>query len=97
MANYVVSDTNLSSIADAIRAKAGNSNDLVFPTGFVNAINALPNVITGTFKGTTTNTALDINLPYTGNGYPVAVAIYPEEGTNNSNGVYGPTIKRYTY
>lgn len=35
------------------------------------------NVVTGTFKGTTTGAAMDVNIPYTGTGYPVAVMIFP--------------------
>lgn len=33
------------------------------------------NIVTGTFKGTTTGAAMDVNIPYTGNGYPIAVLI----------------------
>lgn len=42
MANYVTSDQALSSIADAIRAKGGTSSELEYPTGFVSAVQALP-------------------------------------------------------
>lgn len=42
MANYLASDTELTSIADAIRAKGSTSATLEFPTGFVSAVNALP-------------------------------------------------------
>ena len=42
MANYVVSDTELQSVANAIRTKGGTSGQLVFPAGFVNAVNAIP-------------------------------------------------------
>lgn len=38
------------------------------------------NVVTGTFKGTTTGAAMDVNIPYTGTGYPIALAIYPKDG-----------------
>lgn len=38
MANYIVTDTELTSIANAIRAKGGTSGSLVFPSGFVSAI-----------------------------------------------------------
>lgn len=38
MANYVVSDTSLTSIADAIRTAGSTSSSLEFPTGFVTAI-----------------------------------------------------------
>lgn len=42
MADYLVTDTELTSIADAIRTKGGTSASLIFPTGFVNAIDAIP-------------------------------------------------------
>lgn len=42
MANYVVSDTNLSAVANAIRTKSGTSAQLSFPDGFVSAIGAIP-------------------------------------------------------
>lgn len=41
MANYLITDTDLTSIANAIRAKGGTSESLAFPTEFVSAINAI--------------------------------------------------------
>lgn len=38
MADYKVSDTNLTAVADAIRTKGGTSASLSFPDGFVTAI-----------------------------------------------------------
>ena len=38
MSNYVVSDTDLTSVANAIRAKSGRSDQLAFPAGFVSEI-----------------------------------------------------------
>lgn len=38
MANYLVTDTDLTSVADAIRTKGGTSAALEFPDGFVDAI-----------------------------------------------------------
>ena len=38
MANYIVSDTNLTAVANAIRTKGGTSEQLEFPDGFVSAI-----------------------------------------------------------
>lgn len=38
MANYIVTDTELTSIADAIRTKGGTQGSLTFPAGFVTAI-----------------------------------------------------------
>ena len=37
-------------------------------------------IISGTFKGVTENAAMDISIPYTGNGYPVSCRVYPIEG-----------------
>lgn len=38
MADYLVTDTELTNIANAIRTKGGTNSSLSFPTGFVNAI-----------------------------------------------------------
>lgn len=42
MADYKVTDTELTSIANAIRTKGGTQAQLVFPTGFVSAVQAIP-------------------------------------------------------
>lgn len=42
------------------------------------------NIVTGTFKGTTTNAALSVTIPYTGTGFPVAIEIYPTGGTSQT-------------
>lgn len=44
MANYLTTDTELTSIADAIRAKTDISTPIVYPSGFVTAIE---NISTG--------------------------------------------------
>ena len=41
MANYIATDTDLTAVADAIRTKGGTSASLAFPTGFVDAIEAI--------------------------------------------------------
>lgn len=41
MANYIVSDADLISIADAIRSRGGTASLLTFPQGFVDAIDAI--------------------------------------------------------
>ena len=38
---YLTNDIELTSVADAIRAKGGTSGTLVYPNGFVSAINAI--------------------------------------------------------
>lgn len=42
MADYLTTDTELTSVANAIRTKGGTSSPLVYPAGFVSAINAIP-------------------------------------------------------
>lgn len=42
MADYLTTDTELTSVADAIRAKGGTSDSLTYPDGFVSAIEAIP-------------------------------------------------------
>lgn len=42
MADYLTTDTELTSIANAIRTKGGTAASLTYPTGFVSAINAIP-------------------------------------------------------
>lgn len=41
MAKYVVDSTDLTNVADAIRTKGGTSDALVFPAGFVSAVEAI--------------------------------------------------------
>lgn len=41
MANYLVTDSQLTSVADAIRAKTGQSGGLSFPSGMVSAVESI--------------------------------------------------------
>ena len=43
------------------------------------------NIVNGTFKGTTEG-EMDVDLAYSGNGYPIAVLIYPAEGAYDPEG-----------
>lgn len=42
MSEYLIQDTSLTAIANAIRAKGGTSGPMAFPTGFVAAVEAIP-------------------------------------------------------
>lgn len=48
MADYLTTDTDLTAVADAIRAKGGTSAALEYPDGFVSAIGAISTGITPT-------------------------------------------------
>lgn len=52
MANYIVTDTELTSIANAIRAKTGNNEQIAFPSGFINEITSI---------GSTTPPSISLN------------------------------------
>lgn len=41
MADYIATTEELTAVADAIRAKGGTSEQLMFPDGFVSAIGSL--------------------------------------------------------
>ena len=62
MTDYLTTDTELTSVANAIRTKGGTSAQLVYPTGFVSAIEAIPS---GTSTSDATATAADILSPKT--------------------------------
>lgn len=53
------------------------------------------NIVTGTFKGTTTGAAMDVTLNYTGSGYPIALVIYPKGGIYG-NSSFSTLVQRYS-
>lgn len=96
MAEFVVSDGSLRSIADAIRERGGTSSPIIFSDGFASAIRGIPHdAVIGSFTGTTSGIPMNIELDYMGDGYPTAVLIYPSEGAYNSSGTFYSMIKRY--
>lgn len=44
MAEYLTNTTDLTAVANAIRAKSGTTSQLIYPDGFVSAINAITTV-----------------------------------------------------
>ena len=64
MANYLVTDTELTSIADAIRTKGGTSASLEFPTEFVSAIGNIPS---GGGSAKTVN--ISLFMPYSASSF----------------------------
>ena len=51
MADYLVTDTELTSLANAIRTKTGNNSSLTFPSGFVSAIEGITTGSNNTWDG----------------------------------------------
>lgn len=82
--------------ADVASGKIFLASNGTITTGTASGGGGASNVVTGTFKGTTADTAIDLSLGYTGNGYPIAFVIYPEEGPyNSSSGSFYSLVQRY--
>lgn len=73
--------------------KATDINDVI--QTFSKGGGGASNIVTGTFKGTTTGTAMDVTLNYSGTGYPLVIAIYPTGGPHNNGSAFSSLIQRY--
>ena len=72
MADYLVTDTELTGIADAIRTKGGTSSPLAFPSGFESAITAIAtgkDFVSGTITCPNEDTQIQIDFGKTFNHY----------------------------
>lgn len=106
MADYITNTEELTSIANAIRGKTGKTASLKYPAEFVSEINSISgggasNFVQGTFIANFTGEVekgnpQTIDLPYTGNGYPVMVVIVVKGGAyNQSNPDWYNLIQQY--
>lgn len=63
--------------------------------GYSSVTVAIPSrIITGTFTGTTAGAAVDINIPYNGSGYPIAILVYPSVGGYKSSSPLFTTVQK---
>ena len=72
MSDYLVTDTELTGIANAIRTKGGTSSELSFPSDFVSAIGAITtgkDFVSGSFTCPDEDTTQTINFGKTFNNY----------------------------
>lgn len=74
MAKYIVDSSDMTDIADAIRAKGGTSDPLVYPAGFISAIE---NMSTG---GVTVEDTLD---EHGGTVRTITATVYPRKDEND--------------
>lgn len=100
MTDYIATDTELTSVADAIREKGGTSAALEWPDGFVDAIGDISagatNFVTGTFTASSsTGAAATVTIPYTGTGYPIAALVFIAEGAYKSGTTWYNSKQRY--
>lgn len=80
--------------SDVASGKLFLASNGVITTG-TNSGGGASNFVTGTFKGTTSGSILDVTLNYSGSGYPIAAIIYPKEGFYKTDGAYRSLIQRY--
>lgn len=96
MSDYITNDTELTSIADAIRTKGGTSASLVYPSGFISAINAIPTGSSIDVEALTI-TQNGIYTAPTGTAYsPVTVSV-PSSAPNLSSLTVTPTESQQAF
>lgn len=87
MAKCFVDDTSLTSIAEAIRTKGGTTDQLVFPAGFISAIEAIEaggssgDIIVGSFTLTeslTKSSPLYIDITFPKNEFPFMYCVFED-------------------
>lgn len=107
MANeYSVNQSDLVSVANAIRTKGGTSETLVFPAGFVSAVQAIQagggisnNIVAGSFtlaESLTKASPLYIDVTFPKNKFPLMYCAY-EDTSNLSYGDTSHTVTRLRY
>lgn len=81
--------------SDVTSGKRFLGADGEYKTGSASGGGGASNLVTGTFKGTTTGAAMDVTLNYSGSGYPIAIVVFPTEGSQPpTTGTFG-NISRY--
>lgn len=53
------------------------------------------NVVKGTFKSSLNGYSISVSTGYSGNGYPISIAIFPSEGSYKTNSPAYLTVRRY--
>lgn len=92
MVDYKVTDTELTSIANAIRTKGGTQAQLEFPTGFVSAVQAIPTGGGGVVQPLSVTHNGIYNPPSGVDGYaPVTVNVSGGGGATILSGEEEPT------
>ena len=94
MSEYLVNDTDLTSVANAIRTKGGTSSPLAFPSGFVSAVNAIPTGGGGgtkypAFVGVDTSTYNSTLTVITSYSTQTSNSFYTDEDGNAFDGTNG--------
>lgn len=100
MADYFTNTTDLTKVANAIRTKGGTTEPLTYPDEFVTAIEDISsgasNFVHGTFTTGSTAGATSIEIPYTGNGHPIAAIVVIKGGAYNTEYSHWYTsVQRY--
>lgn len=93
-----VSASELVSGNKSITANGNNIDVADYSTVSVNVPTGggASNLVQGTFTTSATEgTTQTVNIPYTGNGYPISLSVFPSEGTYKNGGTAYNTVKQY--
>ena len=85
------SNLTAANIRRGVNVKVGCADD---PTCISNIVGTFGNIVSGTFKGSASG-AMDVNLSYSGNGYPICVIIYPKSGPYASGTEFYTMVRQY--
>lgn len=83
---------------DVAQGKVFVAADGTPTTGTASGGGGASNIVQGTFTytaPTTSNTVLEIDLPYEGIGYPIAIGIYVADGPYNSSSYFYSHVQQY--
>ncbi len=101
MSDYLVTDTELTAIANAIRTKGGTSASLSFPAEFVSAINAIETggsgleYEEGTF--TPTEAVNTIYIPYANTHTTTPVMVFVIDATETKQNSYNSFLSVFKF
>lgn len=93
---YIEPPTSVDSLSATANGTYNAPYGTVYDSVVVNVSGGATNCVCGKFTtGSTAGVTQTITVPYTGNGYPVNLAIFVAEGASNTSGSFYSTLHRY--
>ena len=88
-----LSTDTVASADDIVEGKIGHLRDGTVVTG--TATGGASNFLTGTFTAPSSAGVTNINIPYTGSGYPIMIVVVVETGAYHSGTTWYSSTQRY--